>query len=321
MTRSDQRATERDQGFVLVVVLWLLAIMTVVTLSFGRRALLDATAAAYALDQTQAAMQARGAVERGVVEVMNKIYNDKLVPTPELRMGDHLGQPWAKTKYLDGDEKYFEVGENFERDYIAYVIRDAERYISVNSAPRDLLEGIEVLGTRGVKTVWSRRTKEIYKGEGVSVYQAVEELRYQRGIDEEQWFGEDEDPGLRDILTVWGDGRININTASREVLLSIPELQKDERAVDTIIAYRNGPDGEAGTADDTGFASLDDITPNTGIEGDSIEAIRRFCKTSADYFIITGVATRQGGKVRAACTAVIDRSGTILDWQERTLGA
>lgn len=312
---------QKESGFVLVVVLWLLAIMTVVTLSFGRRALLDATAAAYALDQTQAAMMARGAVQRGVVEIRNKFYNDYRVGSAELRGGDHLGQPWAKTKYLDEGGEYFELGEGFENDYVAYRIQDAERYISVNAAPRDLLEGIEVLGTRGVKTVWKRRSEETYKGEGLSIFQAVEEVRYLRGIDEDAWFGEDEDPGLSQILTVWGDGTININTASREVLMCVPELQNDERAIDAIIDYRLGPDGELGTPDDVGFPRLEDIGPNTGIEGDSLEAIRRFCKTYADYFIITGVATRQGGKVRASCTAVIDRSGEILDWQERTLGA
>ena len=29
-------------------------------------------------------------------------------------------------------------------------------------------------------------------------------------------------PGLAQWLTVWGDGRVNINTASREVLLTLP---------------------------------------------------------------------------------------------------
>lgn len=311
---------ENEKGFVLVVVLWLLAIMTVVTLSFGRHALLDATAAAYALDQAQASMMARGAVQRGIVEIRNKFYNDMLVVDPELRGGDHLGQTWAQTKYLEEEGKYFEWGDEFKNDYVAYRIQDAERYICLNNAPRDLLEGIKVLGTRGVKTVWKRRTEETLAGEGVSIFQAVEELRYERGIDEEAWYGEDGEPGLRDVLTIWGDGRINLNTASREVLMCVPDLEKDQHAIDAVVAYRLGPDGETGTADDQGFPTLDDVTIHTKIEGDSMEAIRRFCKTTADYFIITGVATRQGGKVRASCTAVIDRSGQILDWQERTLG-
>lgn len=62
--------------------------------------------------------------------------------------------------------------------------------------------------------------------------------------------------GIADKLTVWGDGKVNINSTSEEVLMSFLEL--DEAAIDEILDLRNGLDGEEGTKDD-GFKSLDEI--------------------------------------------------------------
>ena len=53
--------------------------------------------------------------------------------------------------------------------------------------------------------------------------------------------------GIAQHLTIWGDGKINPNSASREVLNS---LNISEQMVETILDTRLGPDGEAGTEDD-----------------------------------------------------------------------
>src|SRR5690554_2490887 len=64
----------KRKGFVLVSVLWVLAIMTVMVLGFGRRAYLDARAAGLAIDQAEAQYMARGAVERGLIELEVRRY-------------------------------------------------------------------------------------------------------------------------------------------------------------------------------------------------------------------------------------------------------
>src|SRR5690606_17628980 len=60
MTHAGRQS---ERGFVLVIVLWVLAILTVISVGFGRRSVLDRRAAAFTLDKTQAMMLARGAVE------------------------------------------------------------------------------------------------------------------------------------------------------------------------------------------------------------------------------------------------------------------
>ncbi len=53
--------------------------------------------------------------------------------------------------------------------------------------------------------------------------------------------------GLAQHLTIWGDGKVNPNSATREVLSS---LYLDEYTIDAILELRLGPDGEYGTEDD-----------------------------------------------------------------------
>ncbi len=53
--------------------------------------------------------------------------------------------------------------------------------------------------------------------------------------------------GVAQYLTTWGDGRINPNSASREVLAS---MYLSEDMIEAILEMRMGPDGESGTEDD-----------------------------------------------------------------------
>ena len=59
--------------------------------------------------------------------------------------------------------------------------------------------------------------------------------------------GEDEDepplPGIARWLTTFGDGRVNLNTATGEVLLTFPEI--DEFAVENLMEGRLGLDGSS----------------------------------------------------------------------------
>ncbi|HPU98788.1 MAG TPA: type II secretion system protein GspK, partial [Candidatus Hydrogenedentes bacterium] len=156
----------------------------------------------------------------------------------------------------------------------------------------------------------------------VTVFRALEELRYFRGVDDEDWFGDERKPGLSRLLTVWGDGMININTAPKEVLMCIPGIQ--EQDVDAWLAFRAGDDRKPDTEDDRGVMSLDSLSRATGIQGKSLEAIQRFCKFDSTCFKISGLATRRNGRVRAFCSAVVtltEDGPVIVDWQEKPIGA
>ena len=313
---------KKRNGFVLVSVLWILAILTVVSLGFARRAMLERQMAWYSLDREQAQHMARGAVERALFELANKAlldeYNNQTGYTG-------LDQRWAFQVDLFDESTYFNepAAGDFAEDRCSYVIEDCERRISINSAPRAILEELEVFGFRTIDEMLARREVES-RGYQPRLFRSIEELRTLQEIRAEAWYGRDDGVGLREMLTVYGDaaGLLNVNTASREVLLAIPRV--DRNVVEAIIEFRAGRDGVLYTRDDRSFESLNRIAQRLDISSEKLTPIRKYCKTDSQYFIIKAHATRRRGKINAYCTVVVEMRGSdpaILEWKESAVGA
>ena len=311
----------RRDGFALICVLWVTAMLTLLVIGFGRRAALERRAAWYALDHTQAMMMARGAVERGIVELSNRAVLLLMLPE-EHRGGTHVGEMWAQSLNLY-EQDYFEQRELFIGDEVSYVITDEERYININKAAREVLEEIPSLKRPAIRRIIARRSSEEHSEEEKTPFNAIEEVRYLRGVSEDDWFGTKKAPGLRNLLTVWpDDGRINVNTAPPEVLECIPHLSSSD--ITLILNYRAGEDGLLYSRDDLGFTNMEDLSNKTGIVGTSRESLDKYCKCTSSYFRITGIATRRSGRIRAVCSAVVSLArgpSVILEWQEKTLGS
>ncbi len=74
--------------------------------------------------------------------------------------------------------------------------------------------------------------------------------------------------GIAHLLTTFGDGKVNVNTASREVLLTLTAdngKMMDEWVVDDILKFRAGDDGLPNTKDD-GFESVEEAISKTGMD-------------------------------------------------------
>ncbi|MCL2669658.1 MAG: type II secretion system minor pseudopilin GspK [Syntrophaceae bacterium] len=68
----------------------------------------------------------------------------------------------------------------------------------------------------------------------------IEELLMIKGITREFFYGAGDSPGLADCLTVFGEGKVNVNTAPLPVLLALAEEMTPE-LVDALDAYRRDP--------------------------------------------------------------------------------
>ncbi|MBN1268232.1 MAG: general secretion pathway protein GspK [Kiritimatiellae bacterium] len=150
----------------------------------------------------------------------------------------------------------------------------------------------------------------------------VDELLLIKGFDEGVVYGrpaegEDEEPllGIAQWLTVWGDGKVNVNSASREVLLLLPEI--DEWMVDDIIEGRKGVDGEAGTRDD-GFENTAEVEAKTGALP---AAVKNRISTSGGTFVrVTSIGEVKG--VRSGIWCILRREGqqiTPVFWREENM--
>lgn len=306
------------RGFVLVCVLWVLAILTVVAVGYGQRAMLDRRAAAYSLDHTEAMMMARAAVHRGVVAVKNKL---RVAAAAAQFGGDvtYLGQAWAQPIDLLETDIFDIKKEEYKNDTVTCTIIDLDRYIDINSVSEDFLENVKPLSRTVIRKIMARRNGTEEGLEGPCAFRCIEELKYLDGMDEEDWFGKKGTPGIENLLTTWGDGKVNINTAPEAVLLCIPDLRKS--AIEGILRYRAGPDGEVGTSDDGYLEPNQYFVGTNNVSNNDFSAIQLYCKFTSSFYKIKGVATRRNGTVRAACSAVVDGNGIICAWQEETLGS
>jgi len=309
---------EERNGFVLLIVIWVLALLTVITISFARRAMLDNRIAAYSVDRTQAVYMARGAVQRGMVEIRNKAFVDQL----QGRAGrTSFDQRWNNPADMVNDETYYQLGgeEEIENEKVQYLIEDAERYIDVNSAPEELLDNLPDISFRVVNDIIERRNE--IKGKRARAFTVKEEIRNLENISEDDWHGDDDEPGFKDLITVWGDGRININTCSEEVLQTVPDLSED--TAEQIIVYRAGPDREVNTDDDNSIPDIRELGEELDLQPQQISVLSEYCKVDSSFYIITGIATQRQGRVRATVTATVALQGSgteVLDWREEIVG-
>lgn len=307
-------------GYVLVTVIWVLAILSVITLGFGHRAILSARAAAYSLDRVEAMMYARGAVQRGIVLLRNKAWHD-FAESGQRDATTRFGQAWSRPGDLFGSVYQRAQGTSGD-DEAKFYIEDLEGRWNVNVVDNEVLQNIEAISPPARRRIVSRRGTGIARRQEQTRFQTLEELRFVDGVDEENWFGTEEYAGIREVLTVVGDARVNINTAPEAVLRSIPDMGRGD--IEAIVRYRKGGDGEVGTRDDRGFRTLDELAEQLDISGDGLIGLQRHCKTTSSYFKITGVGTRRAGNVRAVCTAIVEIRGPhaeIHAWQEERLGS
>jgi general secretion pathway protein K len=125
------------------------------------------------------------------------------------------------------------------------------------------------------------------------------EILYGKPFDEEG----DEIIGIADKLTVWGDGKVNLNSASTDVLLSYSEYEDWE--LESVFEARMGEDGEEGTLDD-GIGSLGEVNADAN----------KF-KLQSTFVKVTSVGDVYGSQYQIECIVLLKGKGSVVVyWNE-----
>lgn len=269
------------KGAILIVTTWILAILTLFAIGIGFRTGLEIKLTGYNLDRLKALYIAKAGINKAIIEKWR-----------EYAEGKSLGVDAFSESWCNNDEyfKDIKVGEGTftlsylpgeldrsDKKIILYGLEDETRKINVNSNKnmpilRNLLlnSGMDLEQAEGIVAAiedWRdednipKSTGDVGAGAEDSYYQsldtpyltsgrefkALEELLLVKGITEKLFYEK-----LIDYVTIYGDGKININTASEEVLnaafgIGYPELASK------VIDYRKGIDGKIGTDDDRWF--------------------------------------------------------------------
>ena len=171
-----------------------------------------------------------------------------------------------------------------ESDY--YQSLDPPYY--AKNAPIDDLS--ELLLIKGI-----RDHPEIYWG-GSATNREPAAFQQKLGFQNSPFQAADYPFGLKDIFTPISNGRININTADTNVLQMIPGV--DDATAENIVKLRAGPDGVDGTADDTPFASVNQLV-QADLNPQLVSQLARVCTVRSSTFEvdvtaqIPGVSSRE----------------------------
>ena len=125
--------------------------------------------------------------------------------------------------------------------------------------------------------------------------------------------------GIAHLLTTFGDGKVNVNTASREVLLTLTAANgkmMDDWVVDDILKYRLGDDGIPNTKDD-GFDSVADAISKSGMDPSLAEKI-----SVSDRQFVRVVSIGENNGVESGVWAVFEvgeKKVTPIYWREEQM--
>jgi general secretion pathway protein K len=317
------------EGAALIVALWVLIILSLIVGSFAFEAKLEAMLVSYKRKKYQAEMLAKSGVEYARA-ILDSAQNAKELEIADLAEDpDGFNQAALYVQRSLSTTTEIELGDGRFR----VTIESAESGRNVNLLSRDqwqdIFEMANVPSTEWDTMIdcledWidendlhglngAESDDPFYQERGYPVkngpLDSVEELLLVKGWGPEILYGRPSDEendeifGIADILTVWGDGKVNLNTADTNLLLSFAEYEDWELA--SVFEARRGPDGEDGTLDD-GIVTLDEIGADPA----------KF-KLQSDFVKVTSVGEMFGNQYQVECIFLRkNKDSAVVYWNE-----
>jgi DNA uptake protein ComE-like DNA-binding protein len=208
-----------DSGSILIATIWILVIFSILT---GGLAKIIATQLRL-IKRIEETFKGQEAAKSVFVYFQTERRQEK---TPNY---DTLYELKPKTKIVLGNNS------------AEYTVIDEESKLNINTASAQMLARLpEINATLAEGITNSKSRPFVVKEEVLLVEGASEEIFLK----------------IKDLITTFSDGRVNINTASAETMQA---LGMDDNLVAVIKDFRSGPDGEEGTEDDAAFESVSEI--------------------------------------------------------------
>lgn len=333
---------QRSDGSILILVMFVLVVLSLTAVSFAYRAGLEHRAASERALQVQLRAQAASAV----AIAMGRLAENA-------NAFDHMAEPWhthrplAEQEWLrawnppDGaDPAVFET---------RYYVRDEEGKLNLLYASSEAMETLglspvqidslldwmdedESSRPEGAESSYYLSLPQPYRAKNAPL-EVLEELLAIRGFHSRDYSGPEDEGAWRfalaeergrgnqptlgwvDLLTVLGDGRVNLNTAPRQVLEVLPI---SEQAVDQIIGFRAFDTDSGGRRENHAFQSEADIEQLQGLteaDRDVLKVIGRF---TSDHYRIFVEARHLPSETVSRLQAIVEAGEedvTVLQWQ------
>lgn len=310
------RRMKRFSGSTLIIVLFALAVLSLTTVSLAYRVALRSREVRERAVMIQLKHQALSLVSIAV-DRLRANTNDYDHRAEDWARYDDLAtglwlDEWYRTH--DGQESEFEVACYVidEDAKLNVMIASGEALEKLGATTQqidcllDWMDPDDDVSPEGAEDDYYRDGPSRYGCKDNSL-EMLDELLLVRGFSGQDYFGEDhdhdgrlsaceDDGGLQypsdnadgclqlgwiDLLTCCGDGRINLNTAPRQVLETLP---LSDGAADQIVAYRSFDADSSGELDEHVFRTETDIEQLQGLTTNDIEVLRSVARFTSEHF-------------------------------------
>ena len=308
------------KGTILITSLWILTILSILAIGIGFRVSIEVRLSKYSMDRLKALYLAKAGVakSRQILLRCNNAYDSigacGIILPPDKNLNDIFSEKLGDGAFA---VNYDEEGVNHPG------MLDEERKIDINRAPQDVL--VRLLGTNSEDVAASivnwRGTAQVPRGAWDDYYQSlnppyeckhadfsvIEELMLVKGVTPELF------ESIKDYITVYGydDGKININTATKKVMLAVG---LSEKAADMIVGFRNGIDGLPGTKDDGIFLNTAQDIISWDLTPDEKFILGNYFTTRSNYFRIEARGAVDGSSVTSRVVCIVKRGAKKLEY-------
>ena len=135
-----------------------------------------------------------------------------------------------------------------------------------------------------------------------------------------RWMSQEVLDKLKNYITIYSNGNINLNTAPGQILLA---LNLTDELVDKIVSFRSGEDEIEATSDDNIFSSPSNIVTELSqfyeLSDPEIASLSNLVSTGkistgSSTFMVRSIAQLYKRELQIIC--VVNREGQILSWNE-----
>lgn len=334
------------KGSILIISLWALCLLVsfAVSLSYGIRQKILLVQRLE--ERAKLRLVSEAGVKRAIAELKRQTETDE----QQEKAYDSLTDSWSNNIGAFRDIKTGDGRFSIYYTYIddesgvrvtQYGLVDEERKINLNEASQAVLENLfhivlefdemaaqelaaSIIDWRdsdselaiplgSAEDQYYRNLRHPYEAKDAK-FELIDELLLVKGITPDAF------ERLKDYVTIYGGGGININTTSKEVLLS---LGLQHNTVDKIISFRLGKDGMIDTIDDNVFRErssiLSDLSQYINLSDAEVAELSRAINnlsTRSDNFMVKSLATLDNRKNTTEVVSVVNKLGDILYWQE-----
>lgn len=196
--RQRCRYGSHTRGMALVLVLGVLAILGVMAMSLGTATQMDLAQTRHLQDETAATLLAQAGVEWSKAYLQDVARHDRLwqapwTTQPALFHGKVLGPGLFDIQYMDIDGRW------------QHGLQDEEARVNLNTAPVGMLRALPGMDQGLAERLVAQRPQAGWSSPESVVQEGLLPLAL--------WNGGAGRPGLHAYLTVWGSGKVNVNTA------------------------------------------------------------------------------------------------------------